>query len=89
MSILIVVVLPAPFGPSRPNSSPGRTSKLMPRTAVSRGPAAEDPDVGPVGAHEIDRLDGGLVVRAGAASGMAVRGAVVVIGPRILSGQVS
>jgi len=33
MSILIVVVLPAPFGPRRPKSSPGRTSKLTPRTA--------------------------------------------------------
>src|SRR6202162_4438044 len=33
ISILIVVVLPAPLGPSSPNSSPGRTSKLMPRTA--------------------------------------------------------
>ena len=33
ISILMVVVLPAPFGPSRPNSSPGRTWKLTPRTA--------------------------------------------------------
>src|SRR5919199_4920332 len=33
MSILIVVVLPAPFGPSRPKSSPSPTSKLTPRTA--------------------------------------------------------
>src|ERR687894_804635 len=33
ISILIVVVLPAPFGPSRPNSSPRRTVKLTPRTA--------------------------------------------------------
>ena len=33
ISILIVVVLPAPFGPSSPNSSPGCTSKLTPRTA--------------------------------------------------------
>ena len=33
INILIVVVLPAPFGPSRPNSSPGSTAKLIPRTA--------------------------------------------------------
>ena len=33
ISILIVVVLPAPFGPSSPNSSPSPTSKLTPRTA--------------------------------------------------------
>src|SRR5215218_5290505 len=33
ISILIVVVLPAPFGPSRPNSSPFSISKLTPRTA--------------------------------------------------------
>jgi hypothetical protein len=33
ISILIVVVLPAPFGPSSPNSSPSATSKLIPRTA--------------------------------------------------------
>jgi hypothetical protein len=29
----IVVVLPAPFGPRKANSSPGRTSKLMSSTA--------------------------------------------------------
>src|SRR5205085_2610443 len=33
MSILIVVVLPAPLGPRRPKSSPSPTSKLTPRTA--------------------------------------------------------
>src|SRR5919197_3579441 len=33
ISILIVVVLPAPFGPSSPKSSPSPTSKLTPRTA--------------------------------------------------------
>src|SRR5262245_37072383 len=32
-STLIVVVLPAPFGPRKPNTSPGATSKLTPRTA--------------------------------------------------------
>jgi hypothetical protein len=31
--ILIVVDLPAPFGPRKPNVSPGLTSKSMPRTA--------------------------------------------------------
>ena len=31
--ILIVVVLPAPFGPSSPKSSPRSTSKLIPRSA--------------------------------------------------------
>src|ERR687886_1517175 len=33
ISILIVVVFPAPFGPSKPKSSPSPTSKLTPRTA--------------------------------------------------------
>src|SRR5688500_9836917 len=33
-SILIVVVLPAPFGPSRPKISPARMSKLTPSTAT-------------------------------------------------------
>ena len=31
--MLIVVVLPAPFGPRKPNTSPAATSKLTPRTA--------------------------------------------------------
>ena len=31
--ILIVVVLPAPFGPRKPKVSPLATSKSMPRTA--------------------------------------------------------
>jgi hypothetical protein len=31
----IVVVLPAPFGPSSPNSSPRGTSSEMPSTAVN------------------------------------------------------
>jgi hypothetical protein len=31
--MLIVVVFPAPFGPRKANSSPGRTSKLMSSTA--------------------------------------------------------
>jgi len=31
----IVVDLPAPFGPSRPNDSPGATSKEMPSTAAN------------------------------------------------------
>jgi hypothetical protein len=33
ISILIVVVLPAPFGPSSPKSSPRWISKLTPLTA--------------------------------------------------------
>jgi hypothetical protein len=33
ISILIVVVFPAPFGPSRPNSSPSEISNETPRTA--------------------------------------------------------
>ena len=33
VSIPIVVDLPAPFGPSRPNTSPEATSKSMPLTA--------------------------------------------------------
>jgi hypothetical protein len=35
MSILMVVVLPAPFGPSRPNTSPGLTSSVSASTAVT------------------------------------------------------
>jgi hypothetical protein len=34
----IVVVLPAPLGPSRPNTSPRPTSKLMPATASTGRP---------------------------------------------------
>src|SRR5579884_457333 len=34
-SMLIVVVFPAPLGPRKPNTSPGATSKLTPRTASS------------------------------------------------------
>src|ERR1051326_5804009 len=34
VSILMVVLLPAPFGPSKPNTSPRSTSKLTPLTAV-------------------------------------------------------
>jgi hypothetical protein len=33
--IRIVVVLPAPFGPSRPNSSPRGTCRVMASTAVN------------------------------------------------------
>ncbi len=33
--IEIVVVLPAPFGPRKANSSPGMTSKLMSSTAAT------------------------------------------------------
>ena len=40
VSIRIVVVLPAPFGPSTATSSPGSMSRLMPRTACTvSGPA--------------------------------------------------
>ena len=35
MIILIVVDLPAPLGPIRPNTSPGRAVKLMPSTAFT------------------------------------------------------
>jgi hypothetical protein len=35
--IFIVVDLPAPFGPSRPNDSPGATSKERPSTARKSG----------------------------------------------------
>src|SRR5262245_4968843 len=34
ISIRMRVVFPAPFGPSRPNTSPGRTSKVMSSTAT-------------------------------------------------------
>ena len=33
--IRIVDVLPAPFGPRKPNASPGATSKSTPSTAVN------------------------------------------------------
>ena len=35
VSTPIVVVFPAPFGPSSPNTSPGATSKLTPSTAFT------------------------------------------------------
>ena len=35
VSMLAVVVLPAPFGPSRPKISPSRTVRLRPSTAVT------------------------------------------------------
>src|ERR1700677_3007119 len=38
MSILMVVVLPAPFGPRKPKISPRRTSSEMPRTASTLRP---------------------------------------------------
>ena len=38
ISILIVVVLPAPFGPSSPKSSPSATSNETPRTASTSTP---------------------------------------------------
>jgi hypothetical protein len=34
-SILIVVVLPAPFGPSRPKTSPSAIVRVSPSTAVT------------------------------------------------------
>src|SRR5690606_9029992 len=36
ISIFMVVVLPAPLGPRKPNTSPGSTAKLMPSTATVR-----------------------------------------------------
>ena len=41
VSILIVVVLPAPFGPRKPKISPRGTSKLTPCTASTRLPREE------------------------------------------------
>jgi len=35
VSIPTVVVFPAPFGPSSPNTSPGSTAKLIPSTALT------------------------------------------------------
>ncbi len=35
VSTPIVVVFPAPFGPSSPKTSPGATSKLTPSTAFT------------------------------------------------------
>src|SRR3990172_2127649 len=39
VSMRIVVVLPAPLGPRKPNTSPSCTAKLMPSTACNGGPA--------------------------------------------------
>ena len=38
VSIRTVVDLPAPFGPRKPNTSPGRTSRSTPRTASTSPP---------------------------------------------------
>ncbi len=35
--IFRMVVLPAPFGPNKPKSDPGRTEKLIPSTARTAG----------------------------------------------------
>src|SRR5436309_1253280 len=70
-----VVDLPAPFGPSRPNTSPGATSKSMPFTASTQ-PGSRI--VGePAGADDgvVEAARGQLAVRAGL--GFAV-------GPRLL-----
>ncbi len=42
-SILMVVVLPAPFGPSMPNTVPRGTVKLMPLTASTTSPERNQP----------------------------------------------
>src|ERR1043165_3900566 len=39
--IFTVVVFPAPFGPRRPKSSPGRTAMSIPSSAVMRRPRVE------------------------------------------------
>ena len=58
ISILIVVVLPAPFGPSRPKSSPSPTSKLTPRTAsTSSAPRRKIAGRRPVGPPQVACLD--------------------------------
>src|SRR5688572_17351296 len=44
-SILMVVVLPAPFGPSSPKISPARISKLTPSTATCHSVGARSPGV--------------------------------------------
>ena len=36
VSIPTVVVLPAPLGPSNPNTSPGSTANVIPSTALTR-----------------------------------------------------
>ena len=45
VSILMVVVLPAPFGPSKPKNSPLGTSKLMALTAVTSIPLCQTLDI--------------------------------------------
>ena len=37
VNMRMVVVLPAPFGPRKPKTSPSRTAKSMPATATSGG----------------------------------------------------
>ena len=60
ISILIVVVLPAPFGPSSPNSSPRSTANETPRTASTVERLAPD-HAGrrPVGPPQFLRFDHG------------------------------
>ncbi len=58
--IRIVELLPAPFGPRKPNASPFCTSKSMPSTAVELAEALEQPagmDQSHV-AHERETSDG-------------------------------
>ena len=60
ISILIVVVLPAPFGPSRPKSSPFSISKLTPLHGFDLfHAAAERPGVGAIRAMQVLCLDDG------------------------------
>src|SRR5690606_13203157 len=63
-SMLIVVVLPAPFGPRKPNTSPGATSKLTPFTA-SKSP---------------NRLRSSCTHTAGTLRSVAIRRLQIVVG---------
>src|SRR5918994_2022725 len=51
--MLIVVDLPAPFGPRKPKVSPGRTVKSTPRTASTSPYRFSSPPPSPAGTAEI------------------------------------
>ena len=76
ISILIVVVLPAPLGPSSPNNSPRLTAKEIPRTAsISSRLRRSTPVLMRIrSSAEVPRLDNDVVSRYRRPSGDSASG---------------